>query len=97
MKSPVDAATVARVAKLAHIALSPEATEKLVGDLQRILDYAESLQKLALEDVPPTSHAVTLTCPTRGDDPVRDPIAEKVLAAAPEHEGTAFKVPKIIE
>jgi aspartyl-tRNA(Asn)/glutamyl-tRNA(Gln) amidotransferase subunit C len=93
----IDASTVTKVAKLARLALTPAETERLVKDLQSVLAYAQDLQALDLDGVPPTAHAVTLSCPTRNDEPLRDFEPQRIIERAPEHEGTAFKVPKIIE
>src|SRR4051812_30467005 len=93
----VDTESVKKVARLARLALSPAETEALAKDLAGIIAYAEMLQALELDDVPPTAHAIALTCPTREDVAVRDFDPQSVVSRAPEHEGTAFKVPKIIE
>lgn len=97
MGKEVDSATVRHVAKLAHIAVTDAETEALVGDLKNILGYAAELQGLDLKNVQPTAHAVALVCPTRADEPRREIDPQSVISRAPEHEGTAFKVPKIIE
>jgi aspartyl-tRNA(Asn)/glutamyl-tRNA(Gln) amidotransferase subunit C len=93
----VDAETVRKIAKLARMELADDERVRLVHDLSAILGYAGDLQTLDLENVPPTAHAVSLTCPTRDDEPLRDFPPQRVIERAPEHEGSAFKVPKIIE
>ncbi len=88
---------VERVARLAKLSIEPHELERYARELEGILKHVDLIQELSLEGVPPTAHAVALECPTRDDveERVFDP--QRVLERAPEHEGTAFKVPRIIE
>jgi len=88
---------VLRVAKLAKLSIEEAELARYAHDLAGILKHVDLINELDLEGVEPTSHAVSLQCPTRADvaEKLLDP--EKALAQAPEREGTAFKVPKILE
>lgn len=88
---------VSRVAELARLRLGEGEREALMRDLDAILDYAEQLNALATEDVPPTYHALPLATPFR-EDVVRASLApDLALGNAPDRRETAFAVPKVLE
>ena len=62
-----------------------------------ILDSVASIQGVASEDVPPTSHALPLTNVFREDvvEPCLTP--EQALSGAPAAEEQRFRVPRILE
>jgi aspartyl-tRNA(Asn)/glutamyl-tRNA(Gln) amidotransferase subunit C len=93
----LDRAAVDHVARLARLALSEEERDRMLGELAGILEHAETIQSLDLDDVPPTSHALPLSNVFRPDEvrPSLDP--EQALRNAPEAEDGRFKVPRIIE
>jgi aspartyl-tRNA(Asn)/glutamyl-tRNA(Gln) amidotransferase subunit C len=88
---------VLRVAKLAKLSIEDAELERYAHDLAGILKHVDLINELDLTGVEPTSHAVSLRCPTRDDGVERALDPEKALAQAPEREGSAFKVPKILE
>ena len=90
-------AEVERVAALARLSLSDAEADRLAVELEAILAHAEQLSQLATEGIPPTSHPLALETPLRDDvpEPPLDP--ERALANAPEREGFAFVVPRVIE
>lgn len=88
---------VRHVARLARLALSDAELETLGGQLGQILDYVKQLDRLDTAGVAPTSHAVETGTPFREDVAVPFPDKEALLANAPDREGDAFRVPRIIE
>ncbi len=88
---------VERIASLARLSLSEAEAERLALELDTILGYVETLGELDTGGVEPTSHVIPLATPLREDraEPPLDP--GLAVANAPEHEGTAFVVPKVIE
>jgi len=69
----------------------------MAHELTHILEHAERIQALDLEDIEPTSHALKLTNVLRPDE-VRDSLdQDEALANAPEAADGRFKVPRIIE
>ena len=85
------------MARLARLDLSEEERERMAHELTHILEHAERIQALDLEDVQPTSHALRLTNVLRPDEARESLAQEEALANAPEAEGGRFKVPRIIE
>ena len=91
----IDDITVRRTARLARLALSDEEVSRFGRELGAIVEHVRAIDKLDLRDVPATAHAIALICPMVADEPRASLTAP--LANAPDFEGTAFKVPKIIE
>ena len=87
---------VAHLADLARIDLSAAELDHLAPQLSVILESIASIQGVAGDDVPPTSHALPLTNVFR-DDVVRPGLsAEEALSGAPAVERQRFKVPRIL-
>src|SRR4051795_10398134 len=87
---------VAHLADLARIDLSDSELDHLAPQLSVILESIASIQGVAGDDVPPTSHALPLTNVYR-DDVVRPGLtAAEALSGAPEVEQQRFKVPRIL-
>jgi aspartyl-tRNA(Asn)/glutamyl-tRNA(Gln) amidotransferase subunit C len=93
----IDDRTIAHVARLARLELSPEETEAFRTQLGSILDHFKTLQALDLTDVPATSHVLPMTNVLREDVPERSLPREEVLATAPAAEDGYFVVPPVIE
>jgi aspartyl-tRNA(Asn)/glutamyl-tRNA(Gln) amidotransferase subunit C len=87
---------VAHLADLARIHLSDAELDHLAPQLAVILDSIKSINDVAADDVPPTSHALPLTNVFR-EDVVRPSLtAEQALSGAPAVEGQRFSVPRIL-
>lgn len=87
---------VQHLADLARIELTDAELDHLAPQLSVILESIASIQGVAGDDVPPTSHALPLTNVYR-DDVVRPGLtAEEALSGAPEVEQQRFKVPRIL-
>lgn len=87
---------VAHLADLARIDLSDAELDHLAPQLTVILESIASIQEVASEDIPPTSHALPLTNVFRDDVVVPGLTAEQALAGAPEAEDQRFSVPRIL-
>jgi len=89
--------TVQHVAHLARIELSRLELERLVLQLQDILDFIDKLKKIDITGVNPTSHILPIKNVLRGDDPGVSLSIDKALENAPHREGNFFAVPQVIE
>ena len=90
-------AQVEHVAELAQLALSDEEKELFVRQLSTILEYAERLQQLDTDAIPPTSTVLPLENVMRRDETRPSlPLAD-VLANAPAVEEDCFQVPVVLE
>jgi aspartyl-tRNA(Asn)/glutamyl-tRNA(Gln) amidotransferase subunit C len=93
----IERGEVQRIADLARLELSDEEAERMRAELEAILAYVETLRELDLEGVEPTSHPLPMKTPLR-DDRAEPPLApERALANAPERDGFAFVVPKVLD
>jgi aspartyl-tRNA(Asn)/glutamyl-tRNA(Gln) amidotransferase subunit C len=88
---------VAHLAALARIELTDSELDRLAGQLDVILDAVATVQKVAGDDVPATSHPMPLTNVTRPDEPRPCLTPEEALAGAPETAEQRFRVPRILE
>jgi aspartyl-tRNA(Asn)/glutamyl-tRNA(Gln) amidotransferase subunit C len=94
--SRISTEDVEHVARLARLALTPEAVARFTEQLGVILEHAEDVASLDLADVPPTAHPLPLENVLRADErrPTLD--RDEVLAQAPEAEDGRFRVPRIL-
>jgi aspartyl-tRNA(Asn)/glutamyl-tRNA(Gln) amidotransferase subunit C len=88
---------VANAAALARLSFSEDEAAEMARDLEQIMGHVRSLDALDTDGVPPTAHGFELTTPLRPDNPVPPLDPELVVSNAPEHQGTAFLVPKMLE
>ena len=87
---------VAHLADLARIDLSDAELDHLAPQLSVILESVASIQGVAGDDVPPTSHPIPMTNVFREDAVVPGPMAEEALSGAPALEEQRFSVPRIL-
>ena len=88
---------VQHVAMLFRMSLSEEEIAKFQQQLSQIIDYFQILQQVDTEDVPPTSHPISLENVIR-DDEVRPSFpAEDILANAPKPDRGFFRVRAVLE
>jgi len=92
---------VRELAALSHLSLTDEECAGLTKDLERILEYAESLQALDTEGVQPTSHALLERglegeASLREDEPRPGLARERLLERAPDGGDDLFKVPRVL-
>ncbi len=87
---------VGHLADLARIDLSDEELDHLAPQLSVILESIASIQGVAGDDVPPTSHPVPLTNVFREDVVVPGLTPEEALSGAPATDQQRFSVPRIL-
>jgi aspartyl-tRNA(Asn)/glutamyl-tRNA(Gln) amidotransferase subunit C len=88
------------VAALAHLELATEELERMAQQLDSILGYIEKLNEIDTEHVEPMAQVLAESRPDvalREDEPRTGLSRPEGLAAAPEADGSFFKVPKVIE
>ncbi len=90
-------ADVRKIAKLARLKLTDEEVRLYQGQFSKILDSMAELERLDTKAVAPTTSVLGLSNVLRDDIPRPFAGAEKLLANAPDREGTFFKVRKVIE
>lgn len=88
---------VEHVAKLARLEFSEQEKEKLVKQMNRILEYMEKLNELDTSKVEPLLHVIPLTNVFREDKAKPSLPVSEILKNAPAKTDKFFKVPKVIE
>ncbi|MGZ0084334.1 Asp-tRNA(Asn)/Glu-tRNA(Gln) amidotransferase subunit GatC [Caldibacillus thermoamylovorans] len=88
---------VKHVADLARLAITEEEAEMFTKQLDAIITFAEQLNELDTENVPPTSHVLDMRNVMREDIPEPGLPLEEVLKNAPDQQDGQFRVPAILE
>ncbi len=88
---------VAKVARLARLALDDDDLARLGGELGLILEHAARVQSLPTDGVPPTSHPLPMVNSFRPDEVTPPLDRDEVLSQAPETEDGYFRVPRILD
>ena len=87
---------VKKVAQLARLELNESEIKQHVGQLEKILDYINQLEKINTENIPCTTRAIEVINNFRKDEKKDYENSEELLDLAPSRENKFFKVPKII-
>jgi aspartyl-tRNA(Asn)/glutamyl-tRNA(Gln) amidotransferase subunit C len=98
----VDKATVAKIASLARISMDDDALERMVPELNGILQWVEQLGQVDTAGIEPMAAVIPNTLRLRDDVVDADPLTgggrrDDVLANAPAAEHGFYGVPKVIE
>jgi aspartyl-tRNA(Asn)/glutamyl-tRNA(Gln) amidotransferase subunit C len=98
----VDKTTVAKIASLARIKMGDKELERMVPELNNILEWVEQLGEVDVSGVEPMTAVIENHLRLRDDVVDADPRTaggrrEDVLANAPAAEHGFFGVPKVIE
>ena len=89
----IDREQLLHVAHLARLELREEEIERLVGQLNDILEAVWKVSELDLADVPASAQPVEVVNVWEDDEARPCLPVEEALANAPEREGDFFKVP----
>lgn len=87
---------VEHVAKLARLELTAAEVERMTGQLDAILSYVAKLDALDTTGVDVTTHSQQVVNAFREDEVRPSLPRERALANAPEQNGEAFVVPRVI-
>jgi len=93
----IDLATVAHLADLARMKISPEEVERFQKELGSILDYVGALQKVDTTGLSREGSVGILRNVWREDISGTDGDREAILDEAPKREGDYVAVKKVIE
>ena len=87
---------VKKVAQLARLELNESEINQHAGQLEKILDYINQLEKINTENIQCTTRAIEVINVLRKDEKKDYENSEELLDLAPSRENKFFKVPKII-
>ena len=88
---------VEHIAKLARLELTEDEKARYQQTMASILDYADKLNDLDLDDVPPTAHAVAQQNVIRKDVVNSSLAVERALANAAKAQDDQFAIQAVFE
>ena len=88
---------VRHIAELAKLGITDEEVEQFSEQLSAILEYAEMINKLDTNAIPPTAQVIELRNVMRDDESRPSLPAEEILANAPRREDDRFQVQAILK
>jgi aspartyl-tRNA(Asn)/glutamyl-tRNA(Gln) amidotransferase subunit C len=88
---------VEHIAELAKLQLTDDEKSLYAEQLSAILDYADRLQQLDTDSVPPMTSAVPLDTVLRDDEAQECLPPEKLLSNAPDTEQGMFRVNAVLD
>lgn len=87
---------VEHIAELAKLSLTAEEKESYREQLSAILDYADMLQQLDTDAIPPTATVLPLQNVMREDEVTPSFPVDEILANAPDVQDQYFRVKAIL-
>ncbi len=96
-KNVISDETMEYVGILAKLDLSEEERQAAKKDMERMLDYIDTLNELNTEGIEPMSHVFSMNNVFREDVVENEDGGEETLANAPERRDRAFVVPRTVE
>ena len=89
--------TIQNLSWLARLKLPAEREEKILSDLQSILDWVEQLEEVNIEGVEPLVSVTEGNAPMRQDIVTEGNQQAELMANAPESVQGFYVVPKVVE
>ena len=96
MANKISDETIAYVGILAKLELSEEERDKAKEDMEKMLDYIDTLNELDTEGIAPMSHVFPVKNVFREDVVANGDGSREALANAPLVKDGSFKVPNTI-
>lgn len=96
MANKISDETMEYVGILAKLELSPQEQEAAKSDMEKMLDYIDTLNELDTSGVEPMSHVFPVHNVFREDVVTNGDNREQTLANAPLRKEDSFEVPKTI-
>jgi aspartyl-tRNA(Asn)/glutamyl-tRNA(Gln) amidotransferase subunit C len=96
MTAAITKELLARVAANARLALTPAELDKLLPQLQEILDSFAKLQDVPVSGLAPAFQPIPLKNALREDEPKEPLPQEQALENAAHKDGSYFKGPRIL-
>ena len=93
----MDKETVSTIAHLSRLSLENEKGDKLISDLEEILEFVDQLNDANTENVDPLSSPLEMTARLRNDDLNSKDRKSKLLSNAPDSNEDYFLVPRVVE
>lgn len=92
-----DLATLRKLAHLSRLELDQSKEEKLLGELNKILNWVEQLRELDTDNVEPLVHLSHEINVLRVDEARNTVSHQEGLRNAPRKDSDYFRVPKVLD
>ena len=93
----MDNKTVETISYLARLQLEKDKKEKILKDLENIINFVDELQDLNTENIAPLANPLENVAPKRKDTVTSRSRKEAFLSNCPESDQDYFIVPKVVE
>lgn len=88
---------VEHVANLARLNLTEEEKEQMIADMGVIIEFADKINSVNIDDADPTAHVLPINNVFREDIVNPSFSRDELLSNAPNKENGCYSVPKIVE
>ncbi|MBM31675.1 MAG: Asp-tRNA(Asn)/Glu-tRNA(Gln) amidotransferase GatCAB subunit C [Chloroflexi bacterium] len=85
------------LAKLSHLQLDEDESDKLALDLSKVLKYFSSLKDINTDNIKMTGHPLNIINREREDRTSKSMDTEEVLRNAPSKSKNFFKIKKVLD
>ncbi len=93
----MDKKTVSKIADLAKIQIDDNQIDKIVNNLEKILELVDEMNSIDTENVEPMAHPLNLKQELRADEVTEKNLRDTFQENSSTSEDGYYKVPKIID
>ena len=93
----MDKKTVTTISYLSRLRIDKEKEEKIVQDLDNIIEFVDQLNDADTSNVEPLTNPLEKTAKTRTDQVTAKNLKKELLEIAPSSNDNYFLVPRVVE
>ena len=93
----MDKKTVTTISYLSRLRIDKEKEEKIVQDLDNIIEFVDQLNDADTSNVEPLTNPLEKTAKTRSDQITAKNLKKELLEIAPSSNDDYFLVPRVVE
>ena len=93
----MDKKTVTTISYLSRLRIDKEKEEKIIQDLDNIIEFVDQLNDADTSDVEPLTNPLEKTAKTRSDQITAKNLKKELLEIAPSSNDDYFLVPRVVE
>ena len=93
----MDKKTVTTISYLSRLRIDKEKEEKIVQDLDNIIEFVDQLNDADTSNVEPLTNPLEKTAKTRTDQVTAKNLKKELLEIAPSSNNDYFLVPRVVE
>ena len=93
----MDKKTVTTISYLSRLRIDKEKEEKIIQDLDNIIEFVDQLNDADTSDVDPLTNPLEKTAKTRSDQITAKNLKKELLEIAPSSNDDYFIVPRVVE